>query len=93
MPAATRTVSCVAARNFVKFFTVNKTLTKTMTSDRTKSYIYIIKVTFHAVLWIRIRMFLGLLDPDPEGLIQRSESGFFCHQAKIGRKTMNPTVS
>jgi hypothetical protein len=48
-----------------------------------------------AVLWIRIRMFLGLLDPDPERLVRGTDtdgSGSFNHQAKIGRKTLIPTV-
>jgi hypothetical protein len=43
-------------------------------------------------MWIR--MFLGLLDPDP--LVQRyrygSGSDSFCHRAKIVRKTLIPIV-
>jgi hypothetical protein len=43
----------------------------------------------------RIRMFLGLLDPDPDPLIRgtyRYGSGSFYHHAKIVRKTLIPTV-
>jgi hypothetical protein len=47
-----------------------------------------VTVVWKAVLRIRIRMFLGLTDPDP--LIKRS--GSFYHQAKIVRKTLISTV-
>ncbi len=41
----------------------------------------------------RIRMFLGLLDPDPEVLGGTDpESGSFYHQAKIVRKPLISTV-
>jgi hypothetical protein len=42
------------------------------------------------VLWIRIYMFLGLLDPDPEQLVRGTDtdgSESFNHQAKLVRKT------
>jgi hypothetical protein len=39
---------------------------------------------------LRIRMFLGLLDPYL--LVKRYGSGSFHHQAKIVRKTLIPTV-
>jgi hypothetical protein len=38
---------------------------------------------------IRIHMFFGLLDPDLDPLIR---SGSFYHQAKLIRKTLNPTA-
>jgi hypothetical protein len=46
------------------------------------------------VLRIRIRIFLGLLDPDVDPFSQRygSGSGSFYHQAKLVRKTLIPTV-
>ncbi len=46
------------------------------------------------VLRIRIRMFLGLLDPDPDPFVtsQIYGSGFFYHQAKIVRKPLTPSV-
>ncbi len=60
-------------------------------------------VVKNAVLRIRIRrihMFSDLPDPDPlvkwSGSIGQwsgSGSGYFCHQAKIVRKTLIPTVS
>jgi hypothetical protein len=41
---------------------------------------------FKAVL--RIRMFLGLLDPDPDPLLQGTDPDPFINQAKIVRKTL-----
>ncbi len=38
-------------------------------------------------------MFLGLLDPDPDSLVKGTDlSGYFCHQAKLVRKTLILTV-
>jgi hypothetical protein len=48
---------------------------------------------FSAVLRIRILVFLGLLDPDPDPLVERDRSGSFYHQAKILRKSLVPTIS
>jgi GTPase SAR1 family protein len=42
-------------------------------------------------IWIRIYMFLGLLDPDPDPLVKIVGCGSFYHQAKIVRKPLIPT--
>jgi hypothetical protein len=45
------------------------------------------------VLRIRIRMFLGLLDPDPDQLVRGTDPDpSFYHQAKTVRKTLISTV-
>jgi hypothetical protein len=47
-------------------------------------------IQYLPVLRIRIRMFLGLQDPDP--LVRGTVSGSFYHVAKKVRKTLIPTV-
>ncbi len=48
-------------------------------------------MAFIAVLWIRIRMFLGLLDPQVTSTVQIRLRTFH-PQAKIVRKTLFSTV-
>jgi hypothetical protein len=57
------------------------------------SLIGMIWIPYSQPVWrIRIRMVLGLMDPDPLVGGTRYRSGTFYHQAKIARKTLIPTA-